>query len=128
MIIPAVSRQQPPNLRLTHTLSHMLAQEGEMPDAYFFLHEECRMSIMHLISRYVFMKYNAVNFTLFQSTLVAKMSRIAFKLAHKSRAIRPSTNATGKYGRGETSTAYVSRMAFPPGGEQPGSGCIRHTP
>ncbi len=80
------------------------------------------------------MKYNAVNFTLFQSTpedftaLVAKMSRIAFKLAHKSRAIRPSTNATGKYGRGETSTAYVSRMAFPPGGEHPGSGCIRHTP
>jgi len=44
MIIPAVSRQPPPNLRLTHTLSHMLAQEGEMPDAYFFLHEECRMS------------------------------------------------------------------------------------
>lgn len=55
-------------------------------------------------------------------------SLIAFKLLHKSAAIRPSTRATGKYGLGLTSTAYVNRMALPPGGEQPGSGCIRQTP
>jgi len=58
----------------------------------------------------------------------AKCSRMAFKLLHKSAAIRLSTKATGKYGLGLTSTAYVNLMALSPGGEQPGSGCIRHTP
>ena len=53
-----------------------------------------------------------------------KIFLIAFKLAHRSCAILPSTNATGRYGRGLTSTAYVSLIALSPGGAHPTSGCI----
>jgi hypothetical protein len=59
---------------------------------------------------------------------LATKSRMAIKLLHKSRMIRPSTNLTGRYARGLTCTAYVNYIARWPSSAHPGNGCILHTP
>ncbi|EJK49423.1 hypothetical protein THAOC_31702, partial [Thalassiosira oceanica] len=90
---------------------------------------DCDDIFMESLTRGLMIKssWESVTFWSLKQTY-ANNSLIAFKLVHRSWAILPSTRATGRYGLGDTSTAYVNLIALPPTGEHPGSGCILQTP